>query len=90
MSSAEMKATPRKSTSRAKTNTDQLVRLNVNLNSETADALKEIADHRGISFTEAVRRAISVYKFIDEETQEGRRIQTVSQDRNEVRELVLM
>ncbi|AMM22779.1 CopG family transcriptional regulator (plasmid) [Frondihabitans sp. PAMC 28766] len=90
MSSVDIKATPRKSSSRAKTNTDQLVRLNVNLNSETADALKEIADHRGISFTEAVRRAISVYKFIDEETQEGRRIQTVSPDRSDVRELVLM
>jgi len=90
MSSAESKTAPRKTTAKAKTNADQLVRLNVNLNSETADALKEIADHRGISFTEAVRRAISVYKFIDEETQEGRRIQTVSPDRSEVRELVLM
>ena len=90
MSSAESKTAPRKTAAKAKTNADQLVRLNVNLNSETAVALKEIADHRGISFTEAVRRAISVYKFIDEETQEGRRIQTVSPDRSEVRELVLM
>jgi hypothetical protein len=90
MSSAETKPTPRRTPGRAKASTDQLVRLNVNLNAETAEALKEIADHRGISFTEAVRRAISVYKFIDDETQEGRHIQTVSADRNEVRELVLM
>jgi hypothetical protein len=69
---------------------DQLVRLSVNLNAETAEALREIADHWGISATEAVRRAISVYKFIDEETQEGSRIQTVNWARNEVRELVLM
>jgi hypothetical protein len=90
MSSAESKTVTRKSMTRGKAAADQLVRLNVNLNTETADALKEIADHRGISFTEAVRRAISVYKFIDEETQEGRRIQTVNSDRSEVRELVLM
>ena len=75
---------------RSKGANDQLVRLNVNLNAETAEALREIADHRGISFTEAVRRAISVYKFIDEETKDGSRIQTVNSSRNEVRELVLM
>lgn len=75
---------------RPKGSNDQIVRLNVNLNAETADALKEIAEQRGISFTEAVRRAISVYKFIDEETQEGHRIQTVDPERNQVRELVLM
>lgn len=81
-------ASPRKV--RAKGVHEQLVRLNVNLNAETAEALKEIADQRGISFTEAVRRAISIYKFIDDETQEGHRIQTVDPERNQVRELVLM
>jgi hypothetical protein len=71
--------------------TDQtLVRLNVNLNVETAAALRQIAEERDISFTEAVRRAISVYKFIDDETREGRRIQTTSSDRGDIRELVLM
>lgn len=81
-------ATRRKA--RPKGSNEQIVRLNVNLNAETADALKEIAEQRGISFTEAVRRAISVYKFIDDETQEGHRIQTVDPERNQVRELVLM
>ena len=75
---------------RVTSSSDKITRLNVNLNAETADALKEIAEHRGISFTEAVRRAISVYKFIDDETQEGHRIQTVDPERNQVRELVLM
>lgn len=91
MSSATSNAkTPSLRTPRAKSNAEPLTRLNVNLNAETADALKEIAEHRGISFTEAVRRAISVYKFIDDETQEGHRIQTVDPERNQVRELVLM
>lgn len=91
MSSATTaKATPARKPARPKSSGEHLVRLNVNLNAETAEALKEIADQRGISFTEAVRRAISVYKFIDDETHEGNRIQTVNPSRNEIREIVLM
>ena len=67
-----------------------LVRLNVNLNAETAAALKQIAEDRKISFTEAVRRAISIYNFIDSETQAGRHVQTTDADRKNVRELVWM
>lgn len=67
-----------------------LVRLSVNLNSETAAALRQIAAERGISATEAVRRAIAVYKFVEDEVQEGRTIQTLDKSSNEVRELVLM
>lgn len=90
MSSETSTKTTARRKPRAKSTNEQLVRLNVNLNAETAEALKEIADQRGISFTEAVRRVISVYKFIDDETQEGHRIQTVDPERNLVRELVLM
>lgn len=67
-----------------------LVRLNVNLNKETAAALKEIAEKQGISLTEAVRRAIALLKFIDEEQAEGRKIQTMEGDGKNKRELVLM
>jgi hypothetical protein len=75
----------------AKTTGEQeLVRLSVNLNKETADALKEMAKEHGISFTEAVRRAISVYKFIDDEVHEGRKVHTLDADNKNVRELVLM
>lgn len=57
------------------------VRLNVNLNDEIAAALKEIADERGISATEAVRRAIAWYKFIDDEVVKGKRkMQLVDSD----------
>lgn len=49
------------------------MRLNVNLNDEIAAALKEIADERDISATEAVRRAIAWYKFIDDEVVKGKR-----------------
>ena len=68
----------------------KLVTLCVNMNAETAAALKEIADERGLSYTEAVRRAISIAKFVEDEIEEGRKIQTVDADRKDVRELVLM
>jgi hypothetical protein len=67
-----------------------LVRLNVNLNAETAEALKAVAADKNISVTEAVRRAIAVYKFIAEENQRGRHIQTTDPEREQVRELILM
>ena len=67
-----------------------LVRLNVNLNRETAEALKEIAEERGISATEAVRRAISIYKYIDDEVQDGRKVITSDQENKNVKELVLL
>jgi hypothetical protein len=45
--------------------TDQVVRLSVNLNPQVADEIKGYADRKGISITEAVRRAISVLAFVD-------------------------
>jgi uncharacterized protein (DUF2267 family) len=70
--------------------TGKLVRLNVNLNSETADALRQIAEERGISATEAVRRAIAVYKYIEDEVDAGHTVQTVDKTSQKVRELVLI
>lgn len=70
--------------------TTDLVRLNVNLNSETAEALKLLAEEKGSSLTEVIRRAIAVYKFVDDESRSGHRVQTVDPQTSEVRELVLM
>jgi hypothetical protein len=67
-----------------------LVRLNVNLNKETAAALKEIAAKENISLTEAVRRAIAILKFVEEEQDRGRKIQTMDRDGKDKRELILM
>lgn len=74
---------------RADANTD-IVRLNVNLNAATADALKRLSDDLGVSLTEVVRRAISVYNFIDDERRKGHRIQTADPEKGDVRELILM
>jgi hypothetical protein len=68
----------------------QLVRLSVNMNPETAAALKSFASKKHLSYTEAVRRAIAIAAYIEEEVEEGRKIQTVDPTRNEVRELVLV
>jgi hypothetical protein len=45
---------------------DPLVRLSVNLNPDVADDLKQYAGRKGISITEAVRRAITVLTFVDD------------------------
>ncbi|MFB2556154.1 ribbon-helix-helix protein, CopG family [Herbiconiux liangxiaofengii] len=66
------------------------VRLNVNLNEEAAAAIKQIADERDISVTEAIRRAISLFSYVDDETRKGRRLQTTNPDRSDVREIVLI
>ena len=42
-------------------------RLSVNINDECKAALTEVAARRGVSVTEAVRQAISIYKFVDDE-----------------------
>lgn len=74
---------------RTDANTD-IVRLNVNLNAATAEALKRMSEEQGVSLTEVVRRAISVYNFIDEEQRNGNRIQTADPEKGAVRELILM
>jgi hypothetical protein len=74
---------------RTRTETDT-VRLNVNLNVEAAAALHRIAEQRDISFTEAVRRAISVYDYMEQEKSAGRIIQTANAERGDIREVILM
>lgn len=67
-----------------------MVRLSVNLNRETANALRGLAEQNGITHTEAVRRAISILKFINDEKQYGRKIHVMDQDGRNVQELVLL
>lgn len=46
-------------------------RLNVNVNDETAAALRVLAEGRATTITEVIRRAISLYKFVDDEVLRG-------------------
>lgn len=54
----------------------EVVRLNVNLNRETAEELHRIAATHGLTITEVIRRAVSVYGFIHDETQAGHTVST--------------
>lgn len=68
----------------------QLVRLNVNMNEETAAALKELVEKDKLSFTETIRRAVAIYKFVRDEIKSGRIIQTMDPDGKNRREIVLL
>lgn len=46
-------------------------RLSVNINDETAAALRDLAERRGTTVTEIVRRSVSVYKFVEDEVAAG-------------------
>ena len=64
---------------RSNTSND-VVRLSVNLAPDVAATLKEIAAQNHISVTEAVRRAIGVLKFIQDETAQGNDILVSERD----------
>ena len=49
-------------------------RLNVNINSQTAAALKDYADQQGVSITEAVRRLVGVGDFIAKAQDAGKQV----------------
>lgn len=46
-------------------------RMSVNINKESADALRKICQAKGISYTEAVRRAVAVFDLVYEEDKKG-------------------
>jgi phage terminase large subunit-like protein len=57
-----------------------MVRLSVNLNRETAEALTELAKQGDITITETVRRSVSIYKYIADEIRSGRKVHVMDQD----------
>jgi hypothetical protein len=62
------------------------LRLSVNLSSEAAEAIREIAGQRNITVTEAIRRAISTQKYVEDAVRRGARI-LVEEPNNKVREV---
>lgn len=66
------------------------VRLSVNLAKDVADALRWIADKRGISVTEAVRRAISTQNYVERASDRGAKILVQEPNSDVLRELVFM
>lgn len=69
-----------------------VVRLSINLAPDVAKTLKELAKSKNISITEAVRRAIAVWRFMEAETGRGNRIAVVEtvNGKDSLREVVLL
>jgi predicted transcriptional regulator len=65
-----------------------VVRLSVNLSPEVAQVLREMADKRGITVTEALRQAISTEKFISESIEKGEKILIEGPKGKSVRQLI--
>jgi hypothetical protein len=59
---------------------DQITRLNLNINSESAEALRSLTTKKGITYTEAVRRAILMWKFFEDEKENDVRIELVGKN----------
>ena len=62
-------------TEKPRKDTTGFTRLSINLNAEATQALKAYTDKRQISYTEAVRRAIAILKFVDDEMSAGHELQ---------------
>lgn len=63
-------------------------RLSVNLAPEVAEALRELAKKNGVSITEAVRRAISTEKFIEDVKDSGGKLLIEDPKDKNLRQLV--
>jgi hypothetical protein len=68
---------------------NRFVRLSVNLGSETAEIFRELIERKGLSISEGVRRAIAVWKFLEDEKALGNQIAVVEPDES-VRKVVLL
>jgi hypothetical protein len=63
----------------------------VNLAPDVAKTLRDIADARGITITEAIRRCIGVYDFVDEQRSKRNRLAVIetSGTQERVREVLI-
>jgi len=59
---------------------ERSVRLSVNLSVESAETLRALIRRKGLTITEGVRRAIAVWKFVEDETSKGNQIAVIEDD----------
>lgn len=72
-----------------RSNNSNFVRLSVNLSHETADTFKTLAERKGLSFTEAIRRAITIWKFVEDQLSQGHELAVVEADGTPRKVLIL-
>jgi hypothetical protein len=63
-------------------------RLSVNINEATAQAILDIKSAEGISVTETIRRAVSVYRFVHDARAAGGTL--LIENQGDYRELILL
>ena len=68
---------------------NHFARLSVNLSAETAEIFKSLIERKGLSISEGMRRAIAVWKFLEDEKALGNEIAVVESDES-VRKVVLL
>ncbi len=68
----------------------RFTRLSVNVTLDVADAIRTLTRRKGITATEGVRRAIAIWKLVEDELQAGNRVQLVDPKTGAARELVLV
>lgn len=66
-----------------------MITVKVNLTEEDVEELKKVCAAKGVTMTQAVRRAIAMQKFVDETVAQGDRLLIEQRDKDVVRELVV-
>jgi Ribbon-helix-helix protein, copG family len=68
---------------------ERSVRLSVNLSAESAETLRALIRRKGLTITEGIRRAIIVWKFVEDENTNGNQLAVIEQD-GSIRKVVLL
>ena len=68
---------------------ERSVRLSVNLSVESAETLRALIRRKGLTITEGIRRAIAVWKFVEDESSKGNQIAVIEHD-GSIRKVVLL
>ncbi|CAN5427794.1 hypothetical protein BH11ACT8_BH11ACT8_01860 [soil metagenome] len=64
-------------------------RMTFNLSEELVESLREMAERTGTTMTDALKRAIAVQEFLDEQQAEGKNVLLEDPENNTLRQLVL-
>lgn len=68
---------------------ERSVRLSVNLSVESAETFKALIKRKGLTITEGIRRAIAVWKFVEDEIHNGNQMAVIERD-GSIRKVVLL
>ncbi|MFF8991684.1 hypothetical protein ACF09H_17405 [Streptomyces sp. NPDC014983] len=83
-------STETRSSAGSTTESPAVTRLSVNINEDTAAKLRWYKEHKGISITETVRRAVALLELVERETANGNEVLLKSRDGKSVRQLWLV